>query len=132
VADGRGDGQFERLLLECAPGGGSSDASAAAGRGVPGDRLRALAGASGIQVGDRGCHLGLQLEVLARSSYGIAFATTGARRLVGEALGFRLLERRLLNQDALALVAAAGTTEPHNHRRQPAAAPCTPGQRGVA
>jgi hypothetical protein len=74
----------------------------------------------------------LQLEVLARSSYGIAFATTGARWLVGEALRLRLFERRLLNQDALALVAPTGTTETNNHRRQSAGAPCTPGQRGVA
>ncbi len=132
MADRRGDGQLERLLLECASGGGSSDASAAASRGMPGDRMRAFAGAPGIQVGDRGRHLGLQLEVLAPSAYGIAFATTDTSRLVGETLCLRLSERLLLNQDASALIVPAGTTEPHNHRRQSADAPGTPGQRGVA
>ena len=56
----------------------------------------------------------------------------GASTLIYAEVGLRLFERRLLNQDALALVPPTGTTEPHNHRRQSAAAPGTPGQRGVA
>ncbi len=131
MTDRGGHSKLKRTLLKRARARGSSNTSAAAGRGMSGDHVRTLRRTTGIQAFDRGGHLGLQLEILACTTLSVALTPTGPCRLIGKALGFGLLERGLLNQYPLAFIAATRPAEPHNHRGQAATASRTPSQRSV-
>ncbi len=88
--------------LQRASGGGAPDSAAAAPRGVAGDRHRPLARAARKQPRDLAEKFPLELDVLARTSLAFALGSSRARVRVGHALG--LLDRLLLDEDALALV----------------------------
>lgn len=97
-----------------------------------GDSVCACGWASGVELDDRRRHLVLELLIVAGASFRVALSTAGSCRLVGETFGLGVYERRLLNQDSLSLVAAAGTAEPDDHGGEAAASPRSPGQCGVA
>jgi len=99
---------------------------------MPSDGVSTLRWAAGIQAGDRGGHLGLQLEILTGTTLSIPLTPPGSRRLIGKTLSFGVLKRGLLDQNPLAFIAATGTAETHHDRRQAADPSGTPRQRGIA
>src|ERR1019366_6294457 len=132
VAD-RGDHrQLDSLGLQVASGGGASDSPAAARGGAACDRLRTFGGTAGERRLDLSSEAPDELRVFAGASETFTRATAIARLFVVQALQLGGGERILLHQDALALIALAGTAEAHDDRRQRAGRLRAPRQRGVA
>ena len=132
VADRGHHGQGDRLFIKSAASRRTADPAAAPQSGMAGDRLGTFGRAAGKQPRDFGRHAGLELHVLVSAALTVSFTAAAPRVLVGEALLFGLLERRLLDQDALPLVPLAAATPPHHHGRKHASLFRPAGQRGVA
>jgi hypothetical protein len=132
VAHGGGDGERDRLRSEGATGRAPPHPTAAAGAGVAGDRLGALARAAGIEPRDLARHPFVELDVLGLSPRRLALPAPRPRLRVGQALSLDTPERLPLDEDPLPLVAAARATEANDDRRQPARLPRPAGQRRVA
>ena len=77
-------------------------------------------GHPGEQVGDRLGEGGLELDVVVGPALLLAQVAALAGVLVGQALLFGLHQRRLLHQDALALVTVPCPAESDHDGRQPA------------
>src|SRR6266511_5230069 len=107
VAHGGGDGERDRLRGESAPRRAPPHAPAAAGASVAGDRLGALARTAGIEPLDLAGHPLLELDVLGLSPHRLALPAPDSRLRVGQAFPLGALERLLLDQDPLPLVASA-------------------------
>ena len=118
----RGDhGQPNRARLEGTPGGAPPDAPAAPHRRVTRDLGRPLAGAAREHSDDLISERRLELGVLRLAPRPLANAATGAGVGVGQALRLGLVERLGLDQDPLALVAAAGPAEATTTAERPLA-----------
>jgi len=115
-----------------APGRGAPDAPAAAAPGVHGDRLRAVSRASREQPSDLRSKLALELHILAGPALLFSLAPARAEVLVGQALGFCLLERGVLDEHSLALVALARTAEANDDCREAAVLARTSRDRRIA
>src|SRR5436305_5923031 len=103
VPDRRHDREEYRLLVQCAPGGRPAHPAAAAHAGVPGDGFGARSGAAGELLADALVETGSELDVFGGAADAVALAAAFADVLVGEALLLGLLERGLLDEDALPL-----------------------------
>jgi hypothetical protein len=131
MAHGCHDGQHDRLLIQRPARRRTAHPAAAAQAGVPGDRLGPRWRAAGKQPQDLLRHAGGELDVLGGPALPVPFPAADPGILVGQALLLRLLQRLLLDQQALPLVPLAGPAPPHHHRRQPAGLLRPAGQRGI-
>lgn len=132
MANGGEHRQLDGGRVEGTAGGAPPDASAAARRGVTGDRFGALPGTARKQAEDLCGETFAQIGVLAFSTLRVAPAAPRSRLLVREGLLLRALECLPLDQNALALVPPAGAAEAHDHGRQPTRALGAAGQCSVA
>jgi len=97
-----------------------------------GDLLGALRWTTREQPPDLVRHPLLQIVILVRAPGRVALPPVRPGVLVRETRGLRPLERILLHEQPLPLIAPARSTEAHHHRPQAAAGLCASGQRGVA
>ena len=95
----------DRVGIEGSSGGAAADAAAATGAGMPSDVVGPLGRASREQLGDRTCEGGVELGVVLPSTPLVPLAPALTGDIVGQARMLGLLQRLLLDEDALALVA---------------------------
>ena len=105
MADRGGHGETDRAGVERPTRGAAANPAAVASPGVAGDLLGPNARAAGEEAADLRRHLSLEGDVLLGATKALPLAPPRSRVGVGEAFGLCLLERLLLDQDALALVA---------------------------
>jgi hypothetical protein len=116
VADRGRHQESESSRVKDAGCGASPDAAASPNGAVAGDVRGATAWATGVLLNNcRGEH-NFKASVLFPAAPLVTLASPGANRVVGETLLFCLLERSLLDHDALALIALPRPAEANDHR----------------
>lgn len=99
---------------------------------MSGDRLRPITRTAWEQADDLRRHLRLQFNVLSAAPLGVALAPARSHLGVSDTFPLGVLERLLLNQDPLPLIAPPGTAEADYHRPEIARGLRAPGQSRVA
>src|SRR5580765_8273238 len=117
VADGGGDGREQRAILQVAASLATADPPAASRCSVGGDGTRLVRGAVREEGENTAGHLLHQFLVLRDAKPGGARPRLRPVIRIEGALGFGLLDRWSLHQDALPLVAPARAAETHHRRR---------------
>lgn len=74
----------------------------------------------------------MQLNVILGAPPGVPFAASGPQLGISKTFGFGLIERRLLDEKSLALIAPARATEAHHNCGKPTGSLRPPGQRRIA
>lgn len=120
------------MWLELASGGGAANAAAAARRGVGGDLLGTSRRAAGEEPSDLARHLGLKPHVGELALSAGSLAPGRSLGLIREAFLLGAVHSVLLDEYALALVAAAGAAEAHDDGREPAVLAGAARQGGIA
>ena len=96
------------------------------------DLKRSLLRTAWKQRGNLGRHSRLQFKIILGAPERVALAASGPQLGISKALGFGLIERRLLHEEALALIAPARAAEAHRDRAKPTRSLGAPGQRRIA
>src|SRR5437879_7748231 len=132
VPDGRDHGAGDGTLVQRPARRRAPHSTAPPRARVPGNLLRAPGRAAREESEDLLRHPRLEVEVLHPTPLLGTLPTALADLLVREALLLGSLQRRLLDQDALPLVASAGAAEPDYHGGEPALLLGPPAERWVA
>ena len=132
MTHGGNDGERHRFVIQGAGGSRPTDTPAATAPGVHRDRLRPVSWAVREQAEDLRREIALELHVLAGAPLLFSLAPARAKVLVGQALGLGLLERLLLDEHSLTLVASARAAEADDDRGETAVLACATCERGIA
>jgi hypothetical protein len=115
VANRRGDGKLKRSRIEGPASGAAAHSAAATLARVTSDLLGPIGGTAREEAHEFLRHLSLEGEVVLGATTALSLAAPGPSVSVGEAFLLRPLERFLLDQDALTLVALPRPAEANDH-----------------
>ncbi len=132
MADGRDHGKLDRMGVERTPRRRPPYPARASQGRMSGDRLYPITRTAWEQADDLRRHLRLQFNVPSAAPLGVALAPTRPHIVVSETFLLGSLERLLLNQDPLPLIAPPGTAKADYHRPEIARGLRAPGQGRVA